>query len=121
MQHSEIGVVLVNAHHLVGLEGVGLVHHHVQRQAHRQVRLERGVHGHQRALGGLVQRCVRGDDAVKHGLAVLRLAHLKVGRLGGGFNEVAGRVDLEQTHTFALDLAAKNHRHQLVDMTVDFE
>jgi hypothetical protein len=109
VEHAVVGVVLVDAHHLVRAEAAGLVQHQIQRQAHRQVGLERAVHGHQHAFGGLVQRGVGGDHAVQHGLAVLGFADLEVGRFIGGFDEVAGRIHLEQAQAFALDLAAKHH------------
>jgi hypothetical protein len=82
VHHFEIGVVLVDADDFVGLEAVRFVHHQVQRQADRQVRFERGVHRHQRAFGGLVQRRLRCDDTVQHGFAVLGLANWKYGVSG---------------------------------------
>jgi len=50
-------------------------------------------------------------DAVQHRLAVLGFADLKVRRLGRGLDEVAGRIDLEQAHALARDLAAEDQRH----------
>ncbi len=109
--HAEIRILLVDADDLVGGQASGLVHHQVQRQPDREVGLERAVHGHQRALGGLVQWRVGREHAVQHRLAVLGLAHLEIGRLGRGLDEIAGRVHLEEPHALALDLAAEHHRH----------
>ena len=111
MQHAKVGVVLVDAHHLVGLEAVGLVQHHVQRQADRQIGLEGGVHRHQRALGGLVQGGIEGDDTVQHRLAVLGFTHLKIRRLRRGFDKVTGRIDREKPHALTRNLPAKDQRH----------
>jgi hypothetical protein len=110
VQHAEVGIVVVDADDLVGGKAVGLVDHQVQGQADREIGLERGIHGHQRAFGGLVQRRVGRDDAVQHGLAVLGFANLEVGRFRCGFDEVARRVHLEQAHALARDLSAEDQR-----------
>ena len=47
---------------------------------------------------------------VEHGLAVLRLADLEKAGLARRLDEVAGRVDEEEAHRLALDLAAEDHR-----------
>jgi hypothetical protein len=54
--------------------------------------------------------------AVEHRLAVFVLADLQVRRVGGAFDEIAGRVDHEQPHPGTLDLAAEQERHVEVDV-----
>jgi len=103
--------VLVDANNAVAVQSTGLVHHHVQRQAYRQVGLEGRIHRHQGAFGGVFQWGVGCDDTVQHGLAVLGFANLEVGRLIGGFDEIARRVNLEQAHALVANLAAKDHGH----------
>ena len=101
--------MLVDAGDFVALQPVRLIHRHVQRQADREVGFEGGVHRHENAFGRFVQRGGGRDDAVEHRLAVFGFADLEEGRLRGGFDEVARRIDLEQAHALALDLAAEDH------------
>ena len=54
--------------------------------------------------------------AVEHRLAVFMLADLQIRRVGGAFDEIAGRIDHEQPHPRALDLAAEQKRHVEIDV-----
>jgi len=89
-------------------EAVALVEHQVERHPDREVGADGRVHRDQRALGRLVERGLGTDHAVDDRFAVLGLADLEVGRLGGRLDEVAGGVDVEQARWLAGDLAAKN-------------
>jgi hypothetical protein len=67
----------------------------VEGRSHRQVRSDRRIHRYQRAFGGLRQAARSRYHAVDDRFAVFRFANLKVGRIGRGLDEIAGRVDVE--------------------------
>ncbi len=71
----------------------------------------RRIHRDQPDLERIVQIDIVTNGAVEHRLAVFVFADLQIGRVGGAFDEVAGRIDHEQAHLAALDLTAEQKRH----------
>src|ERR1700737_3753961 len=101
----EIGVTDVRSHH-----------QHVDRQTDAEIGAHRRIHRYQAGLQRLIQFDVVVHGAVEHRLAIFMLADLQIRRVGGAFDEIAGRVDHEQPHPRALDLAAEQERNVEIDV-----
>ena len=89
-------------------EAVLFIDQQIQGQAHGQVGADGGIHGNEGAFSRLVQTRHLFHHPVHDGLAVLGFADLEIGGIGGGFNEIARRVNLEQAGRLAPDLAAQD-------------
>lgn len=106
----KIGVVGLDPLVLTDLETVHVVGLQVERQAHGQVGLDRRIERHHQQFDRIFKAHVRIVSAHQNGAAVLGFADLKVGRVGGGFDKVAFRIDHEQPRLAGGDLSAQNER-----------
>src|SRR5690606_1556176 len=92
----EVGIALFHPGPGRHLQAVAAVHQHVQRQAHGQVAADGRVEGNQCAAQGMLQAGAVLQRTVEDRLAVLALADLEIGRVLGGSDEVALRIQVEQ-------------------------
>src|SRR5580700_10966830 len=106
--HLEVLVVEIDAD--VGREPkfVAPYDGEIQGRADGEIRADGRVHGDERALGGLCETARARDHAVDDGLAVFRLADLKVRRLARGLDEVARRVDVKEPRLLAANLTPQD-------------
>ena len=88
----------------------------VDRRADSEIGPHRGIHRDQADLESVIRVRIEGDGAIENRLAVFMLADLEVRRVGGAFDEVAGRIDHVKPQLAALDLAAKQKRHVIVNV-----
>src|SRR5262249_27969628 len=75
----------------------------------------RRIHGDQPDLEGIIEIGAEADRAVEYWLAVFMLPDLQIRCVGGAFDEIASRVDHEQTHAASLDLTAEQKSDLVVD------
>ncbi|WP_341872331.1 hypothetical protein [Lutibaculum baratangense] len=106
----EVGLVLADPVVQLAFQLVAAVDEDVDRHPHAEVRSHRRVHRDQRELQCVLQAGIDRGRAIENRLAVFVLADLQVGRVGGGLDEVAGRVDHEQPGAPFADLAGEQDR-----------
>src|SRR5882672_5799115 len=95
--HRKVRIGVVDANDLVAAQGVDPVNEKVNRQPDGEIRLERRVDRHERALGRLGDRRARYEQAIENRFSVFRFPDLEVARLRGGFDEVARGIDEEES------------------------
>src|ERR1700731_4470234 len=109
-QIVEIGFARLDAVIEIGLAGVRAHHQDVDRQADAEIGAHGRIHRDQAGLERLIEFDVVMHGAVEHRLAVFVLADLKIGRVGGAFDEIAGRTHPEKPHQGDRDLAPAEER-----------
>ena len=114
-QILEIGFARLDAVIHFRRAGIAACHQKIDRQSDAEIGAHGRVHRDQADLERVINVGVEGDGAVEHRLAVFVFADLQVGRVGGAFDEVAGRVDHEQPQAAAFDLAAEQKRDFVID------
>ena len=115
---GEVRVFIRDADKPCHLEIVGTVDEQVKRHAHRDVGLQRRVHGNEQALGRLIEVGVGLNHPIKNGLAVFGFTNLKVGAVGTGLNKISCRVDIEEPTRLPLNLSPDQKAAVKVDAEV---
>ena len=108
MNEVEVRVLLGDGHKPAHLEFVSSIDQEIQRQAHRDVGLQRRVHGDQDTLHGVVEVGLGRDHPIENGLAILGFPDLQVRRLGLGLDVIACCIDLKESAGLATNLPAQN-------------